>query len=62
MAIMDDSLDPYFYFHFLVIYDLEVLISFTLFEAEFSTITNVVPSKATPNVWGIIRDFEIHYC
>lgn len=59
MVVADDSLIRYFYFHFPVICDLGVLINFTLFEVEFLTIVNVAPSEIMPNVWGIIRAFEM---
>lgn len=40
----------YFNLHLWVIYDLEVLIPFMLFEAEFLAIVNVFPSHITTNI------------
>lgn len=48
MDVMDGSLIPYFYFHLPIIHDLEVLIPFTPFEAEFLVIMNVALIKLCP--------------
>ncbi|CAI8584292.1 unnamed protein product [Vicia faba] len=59
---MDTSDDPsalYFYMHLPIIYDLGVMVPFTFFEIEFLTGINVTPSQITPNVWGILRAFQM---
>lgn len=44
-----DSPNPFFYLHLLIIQDLKVLISFTLFKYEVPTIIIVGKSKIMPN-------------
>lgn len=48
-VVVDDLILPYFYFHLPVIYDLEVLIPFTLFMVEFLVTANVALYEITPN-------------
>lgn len=50
MAIIAGLFAPYFYFHLLVIHELEGLISFTLFEADFFATFNFTSFQVTPNM------------
>lgn len=61
MNTSDDLFALYFYLHLPVIYELGVLVPFTSFETKFLTVVNVAPSQVTPNVWGILRAFQIVY-
>lgn len=56
---MCDSFSPYFYLHLLVINELGVLIPCTPFEGNFLETVNVTLSQITPNMWNILRDFDI---
>lgn len=58
MPALGGSPTPY-YLHLHVLRDLRVLIPFTLFKSEFQAIENFDPSQVMPNVWGVIRAFEI---
>lgn len=59
MATLGDSFTPYFYLNLHVIHELGVLIPFTPFEANFLETASVSIFQITPNVWSIIRAFEI---
>lgn len=48
MVALAFSSDEFFYIHLLVIYDLEVLVLFTLFEYEVLMTINVVFSQISP--------------
>ncbi|KAI5408326.1 hypothetical protein KIW84_054233 [Lathyrus oleraceus] len=64
-ADMDTFGDPYalyFYLHLPIIHDFGVLISFSYFEIEFLIAANVAPPQVTPNVWSILKAFQIIYC
>lgn len=61
MTITGDSSAPYFYLNLPIIYQFGVLISFTPFEADFLATINVAPYQITPNVWSILRAFQIIY-
>lgn len=59
MVIMDGSLIAYFYFHLLVIYDLGVLIPFTLLRAEFLTTALSPLSKSSPMFGVLLGPLEL---
>lgn len=57
---MNTSGEPsplYFYFRLSIIRKLGVLILFTSFEVNF-----IVPSQIVPNVWSMLRAFQIICC
>lgn len=62
MATAGGLSTPYFYLRLLVIFELRVMIPFTPFEMDFLATINVAPSKITPNMWTILRDFKIMHC
>lgn len=62
MATAGGLCAPYFYLRLLVIFELGVMIPFKPFEVDFLATINVAPSKTTPNMWTILRDFKIIRC
>ncbi|CAI8612141.1 unnamed protein product [Vicia faba] len=59
MYISDDLTTLYFYLYLPVIYGLGVLVPFTSFVMDILTAVNVTPSQVTPNIWVILRAFQI---
>lgn len=62
MDTSNDPFVPYFYIHYLVIYELRVMIPLKTFKIVFLTPPNFALSHVTPNAWGILRAFEIVCC
>lgn len=49
----------YFYLYLLVVKNMRILLPFSLFEAEYITVLNIVPSQLAPNSSGCVKVFEI---
>lgn len=62
MANLGSLSTSYFYLHFLVIHEFGVSIPLTPFEVYFLVTANFDHSQTTPNVWSMIRVFEIICC
>lgn len=62
MVTIYGSSTPYFFLHLPVIHELWGMIHFIPFDADFLKTIKVSPSHITPNMWSILRDFEIIYC
>lgn len=57
-----EAFAPYFYVHLSIIHELCVFIPFTSFEMDFLTTINFAHSHIIPNVWGILKAFQIVCC